>query len=242
MARVSLDTLIERSVKNMGTGIHPVVKESAIEVIRRAYAEGINVQISSGYRSAAEQNALYQKGRRGIAGEKVVTNAKAGQSNHNYGLAVDYFLTTEDGKGSIWTVNKQWRRVAEIGKSLGFSWGGEWTSFPDYPHLEMMGGLTISQLQAGKRPNLVSEVTKTETVKKEVKPLPKTPEQIAYEKELIDAIDHLKWKGIMNGERMNDNVTRSQMALIEYRTLQLVYKHIEELEKKIQELEKRLGE
>lgn len=35
---VSLQTLIDRSVKNMGSGIHPVVKETALEVIRRVYA------------------------------------------------------------------------------------------------------------------------------------------------------------------------------------------------------------
>jgi peptidoglycan LD-endopeptidase CwlK len=160
--RVSLQTLIDRSVKNMGTGIHPVVKESAIELIKRAYSEGINVQISSGYRSAAEQNALYAQGR--TKPGNVVTNARAGESNHNYGLAIDYFLVSEDGNTAIWSVNQDWRKVAQIGKALGFAWGGDWTSFPDYPHLEMMGGLSISQLKAGKKPNLVSRVVSAATI------------------------------------------------------------------------------
>ncbi|MDA1477499.1 peptidoglycan-binding protein [Bacillus changyiensis] len=156
---VSLQALIDRSVRNMGSGIHPVVKETAIEVIKRSYKEGIYVQMTSGYRSFAEQNKLYAKGR--TAPGKIVTNARAGQSNHNYGLAVDYVLLSSDGKTAIWTVNSKWKRVAQIAKALGFAWGGDWRSFKDYPHLEMMGGLTLSQLQAGKRPVLVSKVNNT---------------------------------------------------------------------------------
>ncbi|MEV9500161.1 peptidoglycan-binding protein [Bacillus safensis] len=154
--KIGLQTLIDRSIRNMGAGIHSVVKESAIEMIKQAYKEGIFVQITSGYRSFAEQNKLYAQGR--TAPGKIVTNAKGGQSNHNYGLAIDYVLLSVDGKKALWTVNEKWRRVAQIGKSLGFSWGGDWKSFKDYPHLEMMGGMTLSQLQAGKRPVLVSSL------------------------------------------------------------------------------------
>lgn len=154
---VALKTLLDRSIKNMGNGMHPVVKESALEVIRRAYDECIYVQISSGYRSYAAQNKLYAKGR--TAPGNIVTNAKGGQSNHNFGLAVDYFLVSDDGKRALWTVNSKWRRVAAIAKSLGFSWGGDWKGFVDYPHLEMTGGLTTTQLRAGRKPNLVSKIS-----------------------------------------------------------------------------------
>lgn len=154
---VSLKTLLDRSIKNMGNGMNPVVKESALELIKRAYDEGIYVQISSGYRSFAAQNKLYAKGR--TAPGNIVTHAKGGQSNHNFGLAVDYFLVSDDGKRALWTVNSKWRRVAAIAKSLGFSWGGDWKGFVDYPHLEMTGGLTTSQLRAGRKPNLVSKVS-----------------------------------------------------------------------------------
>lgn len=167
--KIGLQTLIDRSVRNMGAGIHSVVKESAIEMIKQAYKEGIYVQITSGYRSFAEQNKLYAQGR--TAPGKIVTNAKGGQSNHNYGLAIDYVLLSADGKKALWTVNEKWRRVAQIGKSLGFSWGGDWKSFKDYPHLEMMGGMTLSQLQAGKRPVLVSLLSN----KVSAKPIKTTP-------------------------------------------------------------------
>ncbi|MGN7309927.1 peptidoglycan-binding protein [Alkalicoccobacillus gibsonii] len=167
MSRVSLQTLLDRSIRNMGSGINNVVKESALEMIKRAYEEGINVQISSGFRSFEEQTKLFNQGR--STPGNIVTNARAGYSNHNFGLAVDYFLTDHEGKKAIWTVNAQWRRVATIGKSLGFKWGGDWTGFKDYPHLEMMGGLTMAQLRSGRRPSLKLNFTptKVEDVKTE---------------------------------------------------------------------------
>lgn len=190
--RVSLVTLIERSTRNMGL-VHPVVKETILEVIKRAYAEGINVQISSGYRSNAEQQRLYNQGR--TTPGNIVTNAKPGQSMHNFGLAVDYFLTNKDGTKALWTVDAKWRRVAAIAKSLGFEWGGDWRGFVDYPHLQMTGGLTLAQLQAGRRPNLVSKVGKPADIPAaskpaaDKKPAPKKPSG-GYKGDSI--VDYLK--------------------------------------------------
>lgn len=153
--RVSLDTLIKRSNRNMAKGTKEQVRKNALEMIKKSYNEGINVQISEGYRSNKRQNELYAQGR--TKPGKIVTNAKAGQSNHNYGIAVDYFLVSNDGKKALWTVNKKWRRVAQIGKNLGFTWGGDWNSFKDYPHLEMKelknssSGSSSSKNKGGKR-------------------------------------------------------------------------------------------
>ncbi|WP_406944470.1 peptidoglycan-binding protein [Halobacillus sp. SY10] len=150
MNRVKLQTLLDRSIRNMGE-VYPAVKDKAILIIRKAYDEGINVQMSSGFRSFQRQRELFNQGRYGNSG-KIVTHAEPGQSVHNYGLAIDYFLTTWDGSKATWSVNKSWIRVAEIGKSLGLSWGGDWISFKDYPHLELTGGLSWRDLKAGKRP------------------------------------------------------------------------------------------
>ncbi|WP_376708015.1 M15 family metallopeptidase [Peribacillus frigoritolerans] len=165
--KVVLRTLLERSVKKMGKGMNPVVKASALEMVERAYNEGITVQISAGYRSLEEQANLFGQGRvysykgknYSNLAKPIVTNAKPGQSYHNYGLAIDFFIVSDDGKKAIWTVNSKWQRVAAIGKELGFIWGGDWTSFKDYPHLEMTGGLSHTQLQAGKKPHITSPKT-----------------------------------------------------------------------------------
>lgn len=191
MSVVELQTLLDRSIKNMGSGMNPIVKESALEVIQRAYKKGIYVQLSAGFRSYDEQNALYTKGR--TKPGSVVTNARGGYSNHNFGLAVDYFLTDKEGETAHWDIRRDmnanqvadWVEVANIAKSLGFSWGGDWKSFPDYPHLEMTGGLSTAQLRAGSRPRLVSKVSKAVSPgvskpapKPAAKPVVKNPESI----------------------------------------------------------------
>ncbi|MFP3510845.1 M15 family metallopeptidase [Peribacillus sp. SIMBA_075] len=170
---VALRTLLDLSVKKMGKGMNPVVKASALEMVERAYNEGITVQISAGYRSLEEQANLYGQGRvysyngknYSNLAKPIVTNAKPGQSYHNFGLAIDFFIVSDDGKKAIWTVNSKWQRVAAIGKELGFIWGGDWISFRDYPHLEMTGGLSYKQLQAGKKPHLTFKLEKMEMPK-----------------------------------------------------------------------------
>ncbi|MGE6376027.1 peptidoglycan-binding protein [Peribacillus muralis] len=160
--KAALRTLLDRSVKKMGKAMNPVVKASAVEMIQRAYTEGIKVQLSAGHRSMEEQAVLYGQGRvysyngknYSNPAKPVVTNAKPGQSYHNFGLAIDFFIVSDDGTKAIWTVNSRWKRVAAIGKELGFEWGGDWRAFKDYSHLEMTGGLTYTQLQAGKTPHL----------------------------------------------------------------------------------------
>lgn len=102
---------------------------------------GIQLRVIQGLRTIAEQNTLYDQGRT-TPGNKV-TNAKGGQSFHNYGLAVDVVLI-KNGE-AVWSpVSKD---VVDIGTSLGFEWGGNWKSFKDYPHFQMTFGKTIKQLQ-----------------------------------------------------------------------------------------------
>ncbi|UOQ43344.1 peptidoglycan-binding protein [Halobacillus salinarum] len=160
MSRVRLQELKNRSIRAMGK-VHKAVKEKILDVQRQAYDEGIQMQISSGFRSFEEQAQLYGKGRPsykwhgkhyGSSG-KIVTNAEPGESVHNYGFAVDFFLTSYDGQDSIWNVNDDWMRVVELAKHKGFTWGGDWTSFPDRPHLQLTGSLTWKDLQKGKRPS-----------------------------------------------------------------------------------------
>ncbi|MFF2856775.1 M15 family metallopeptidase [Peribacillus sp. NPDC058002] len=125
---VALQTLLDRSVKNMGSCMNSVVKASALEMIKRAYKEGIYAQICAGLSSMEEQASLFGQGRFYIYKGKnysnlakpIVTNAKPGQSFHNFGVAIDYLLVSDDGKTALWTINSNWKRVAAIGKKLGF--------------------------------------------------------------------------------------------------------------------------
>ena len=124
--------------------LHPSIRAKVKEFIIKAQQElGIKLRVSSGYRSHKEQDKLYAKGR--AASGKIVTNAKGGESYHNYGLAFDV-VEIKNGK-AIWN-NPRWNEIADLGKSLGFSWGGDWISFKDKPHFQMDFGKSIAQLKA----------------------------------------------------------------------------------------------
>lgn len=139
------------------TGLHPVVAESEKLLVRKAARRGIEIVITHGFRSNEEQNALFNQGR-SIAGN-IVTNAQGGESYHNYGLAIDFALRTPEGD-VVWDMERDdngngqadWMEVVELAKELGFTWGGDWANFPDYPHLQMDFGLSINDLKRGKRP------------------------------------------------------------------------------------------
>ncbi len=141
----------------MPDGLHPVVAERTNQLVQKAAAIGIVMVITDDFRSAVEQDRLYEKGR--TAGGNIVTYAKGGESYHNFGLAVDFALKTAAGD-IIWDMNydrngnsrADWLEVVNLAKELGFEWGGDWAQFKDYPHLQMDFGLTIADLQNGARP------------------------------------------------------------------------------------------
>jgi peptidoglycan L-alanyl-D-glutamate endopeptidase CwlK len=69
-----------------------------------------------------------------------------------------------DGRAVSWDTKldsdhdliKDWNEVVEEAKKIGFTWGGDWASFKDLPHLEIQFGLTNAQYRAGKRPSQAS--------------------------------------------------------------------------------------
>lgn len=135
---LSLQWLLDKA--NRKLNMEGMNRETAVkvrQVIAEMHEKGIYVCVAQGYRSIAEQNALYAQGRRGLKGEKVVTNAKGGQSNHNFGVAVDLCLYTDDGTNCIWDVNDKFKKIVAAMKARGFKWGGDWKSFKDYPHFEL---------------------------------------------------------------------------------------------------------
>ena len=101
---------------------------------------GTSLLVISGLRTAAEQNALYAQGRNGAPGH-IVTNAKAGQSMHNYGLAVDIVPYLSGASGQLnWNANTpQFRAMVAALEAQDLVWGGTWKSLPDDDHFQMPG-------------------------------------------------------------------------------------------------------
>nr|WP_240688082.1 M15 family metallopeptidase [Pseudalkalibacillus hwajinpoensis] len=145
--------------------LHSTVNEAKNTLITKSAEKGIEVVITDGHRTEQEQNELYERGR--TKAGLVVTNVEGGESYHNYGLAIDFALKLDDGD-VVWDMKRDdnangkadWMEVVSIAKDLGFQWGGDWTSFKDYPHLQMNFGLTIRELKYGERPDSGEYATK----------------------------------------------------------------------------------
>ena len=102
--------------------------------ITQAKAENIEFIVWTVYRSAQEQNLLYQQGR-SKPGQKV-TNCDGYNtiSNHQRWLAVDILIIDEDGS-QVWERTPEYDRLGEIWTSLGGRWGGQWN---DCYHFELV--------------------------------------------------------------------------------------------------------
>lgn len=124
--------------------LHPSVREEVTKIIEEcdsALTGRAKVRVTQGLRTFEEQDALYAQGR--TKPGKKVTNAKGGQSIHNYGFAVDICLII-DGKIASWDAAKDWDNdtvadwyeCVKIFAKHGWEWGGNWKTFKDMPHFD----------------------------------------------------------------------------------------------------------
>ena len=138
---------MDTTTKTRISKLHPSIRAEVTKIIQecdKALTGRATVRITQGLRTFAEQDALYQQGR--TTPGKKVTNAKAGQSIHNYGFAVDICLII-DNKSASWDTAKDWDndQVADwyecvkIFAKHGWEWGGNWKTFKDVPHFEKKG-------------------------------------------------------------------------------------------------------
>lgn len=118
--------------------LKPEFKALVEKLLDLGYANGNSPQISSGLRTPEEQNALYAKGRT-EKGPKV-TNARAWQSLHQYGIAVDLFFLV-DGKADFTPSSYQllWELACKAGLDRqGLTWSGNWTgSLKETAHFQL---------------------------------------------------------------------------------------------------------
>jgi peptidoglycan L-alanyl-D-glutamate endopeptidase CwlK len=150
---------MDQSTKARIALLHPEVRGEVTNIIEEcdiALTGRAKVRVTQGLRTFAEQDDLYAMGR--TKPGKKVTNAKGGQSIHNYGFAVDICLII-DGKTASWDNAKDWdndqiadwQECVNIFKKHGWNWGGDWKSFKDLPHFEKNGFGDWKILQTKKR-------------------------------------------------------------------------------------------
>lgn len=128
--------------------LHPDIRITVAEYINLMESKhGMKVRVTGNpYRTFEEQDELYAQGR--TKPGKIVTNARAGESYHNYGLAIDVveikpYFGYEKGYDQ-----KRWSLIGKEGKAMGFEWGGDFKTLVDKPHLQMTFGYSEGQLLA----------------------------------------------------------------------------------------------
>lgn len=124
----------------------PQAKERAEKFIQLCKDADIDLLVTSTYRDLESQNQLYEQGRT-LPG-RIVTNARPGESYHNYRCALDV-VPIIFGKPEWDTSNPVWQHIGELGERAGLEWAGRWIHFKEMAHFQYTGKLTLVQLQEG---------------------------------------------------------------------------------------------
>ncbi len=127
----AIDTVDARSEKVIGTLLSEV-QPMARALVQKAALNGIRIKIISGLRTYAEQDELYAQGR--TKPGSIVTKAKGGFSNHNFGIAFD--IGVFEGQKYLPDSDK-YKAVGVLGTDLGLEWGGNWKTIVDQPHYQL---------------------------------------------------------------------------------------------------------
>ena len=126
--------------------LHPKVKKLCEDFIASCDKQGIDILITSTYRDGESQNELYSQGR--TKPGRIVTNARAGQSYHNWRVAFD-FVPLVFGK-PVWNDVALFTKCGEIAELVGLEWAGRWKKFKELAHCQYTNGLSLQDFQQGK--------------------------------------------------------------------------------------------
>jgi len=134
--------------------LHPVLARKVRKLAEMVSYEGIELRVTVGFRTRAQQHALWLQGRAsllevnaarantGLApipeDENIrLTEAAAGYSWHNYGLAADV-APYREGQPVYETSDPGWHAIIVAGESLGLEAA---VSHRDEPHFQLVGQL-----------------------------------------------------------------------------------------------------
>jgi peptidoglycan L-alanyl-D-glutamate endopeptidase CwlK len=117
--------------------LDPQARDVCTAHLALCHRAGIELIVTSTWRDAEAQNALYAIGRTTQLTRNPVTKAKAWQSWHQFKCAWDVVAITS-GK-PVWDANDPvWLQIVRLGKQAGAEAGADWKSFPDLPHFQVV--------------------------------------------------------------------------------------------------------
>ena len=113
--------------------LHPKLRSIIPQIIGICAAQGLPVLVTDGFRTKAEQDAIYAQGR--TAPGSIVTQVRWPNSAHCWGVAFDFCRNVRGREYD--DSDRFFARVAEVAKQFGLEWGGDWKNFVDKPHLQL---------------------------------------------------------------------------------------------------------
>ena len=142
-----MDFLTETSKKRFDT-LNNDTKPIFEEFLNLCHANKFNVQVTSGSRTVDEQDNLYALGR--TKAGRIITNAKGGQSAHNYGIAMDVVVINRLGECD-WRF-ETYEMIAKLAQENGLMekglfWAGEWKTFKEAVHFDLSNGRPIDEIK-----------------------------------------------------------------------------------------------
>jgi hypothetical protein len=114
--------------------LHPALASAVRDVVADLAAQGITIEVVQGLRTFEEQDDLFAQGR--TRPGPIVTQARGGESNHNYGLAAD-LCPFVDGKPAWNAPMAVWAAIGAAAEARRLEWGGQWKKFLDKPHVQL---------------------------------------------------------------------------------------------------------
>jgi peptidoglycan L-alanyl-D-glutamate endopeptidase CwlK len=120
----------------------PPFRERAVDWLSECVHSGLDILITCTFRPFHEQADLYAIGRT-VPGRRV-TNAKPGQSAHNYGLALD-FVPMINGKPEWSGKDPAWDKAIEIAIRHEMQSLANDPVFPEKSHLQEFGWKLIAE-------------------------------------------------------------------------------------------------
>lgn len=120
--------------------------ERIFDVVAECRAKGTEYFATRGFATYGQQMSLWQQGR--LTPGKRVTNARGGESPHNFGLAIDF---CPDLNPATEKLDPDWRPesfllLGDVAKRHGLVWGGDFPAV-DRPHVQWPGFVNAKELQ-----------------------------------------------------------------------------------------------
>jgi peptidoglycan L-alanyl-D-glutamate endopeptidase CwlK len=127
--------------------IYPPFLAKVEQALAACEAQGAVYVATLGFRTYTEQNELWSQGR--TKPGSIVTRARGGESQHNFGLAIDFVRDGDPEKPGVqpWWQKKDYQILADEVNKAGLHSG---RGYGDYPHVgwhQYIGNATLPSLR-----------------------------------------------------------------------------------------------